>query len=439
LKAVLARNATSLFTSTALRDLRRGLSGLGRRLHGAPARVRYFHQADDPYSHLMLQLLPALTADYAIELEFHVVPPPVEAAAPDRERLQAWSRRDAAALAAALGLVFEDPGHEPDPATTARANCALIALQAGGSPDGPMLRDAAAIGAALWRGDGGALERFPAASMQSAAAAMASAAALRSRLGHYLAATIQFEGEWYWGPDRLGYLEQRLRGGGLARNPASPAPASPPRAELRRGPGNKHRPELRFFCSLRSPYTYLAVPRVRALADRFDARLELSFVLPMVMRGLPVPREKRLYILLDAKREADALGMPFGRIVDPVGRPTERGLAVLHRAVAVGRGADFLESFMRGVWAEGVDAGSDRGLHTLARRAGLDDAFVAAALADPSWRELALANRDEMLRLGLWGVPSFQVDARPAHWGQDRLWRVEHDLAEATRATPVDE
>lgn len=438
MKAAFARNLTTLLTSAALRDLRRGLSGLPRRIRDTPARVRYFHQADDPYSQLMLQLLPALAADHAIELEFHLVPPPADAAAPDRARLQAWSRRDAAALAAALGLVFDDPGHEPVAATTSLANRALAALQAGGPPTGPMLRDAVAIGAALWRGDTGALGRFPAASMQRSAATMAAAAALRTRLGHYLAATLHFEGEWYWGPDRLGHLEQRLRAAGLARNPASPALASPPRVGLRRGAGNGHRPQLRFFCSLRSPYTYLAVPRVLALAERFDARLELGFVLPMVMRGLPVPREKRLYILLDARREADALGMPFGRIVDPVGRPTERGLAVLHRAIAVGRGPQFLESFMRGVWAEGVDAGSDRGLHTLARRSGLDDAFVAAALADPAWRDVAAANRDAMLRLGLWGVPSFQVDARPAHWGQDRLWQVERDLAEATQATPAD-
>jgi 2-hydroxychromene-2-carboxylate isomerase len=37
-----------------------------------------------------------------------------------------------------------------------------------------------------------------------------------------------------------------------------------------------------------------------------------------------------------------------------------------------------------------------------------------------------------MLALGLWGVPSFRVDAQPARWGQDRLWQVERDLAAAT-------
>ena len=86
-------------------------------------------------------------------------------------------------------------------------------------------------------------------------------------------------------------------------------------------------------------------------------------------------------------------------------------------------------------WAEGIDAGSAAGLLQIATRAGLDQAFVEAALADQGWRQQAEANRAEMLALGLWGVPSFRVDQCPAHWGQDRLWLIERDLIEATAAT----
>jgi 2-hydroxychromene-2-carboxylate isomerase len=93
---------------------------------------------------------------------------------------------------------------------------------------------------------------------------------------------------------------------------------------------------------------------------------------------------------------------------------------------------------MRGVWAGGIDAGSEGGLRRLAERAGLDVAFVTAALRDSSWRAVAQANREDMLALGLWGVPSFRVDRNPARWGQDRLWQVERDLMAATHAAPVD-
>ena len=53
------------------------------------------------------------------------------------------------------------------------------------------------------------------------------------------------------------------------------------------------------------------------------------------------------------------------------------------------------------------------------------------ALADPSWRDSVEANRQELLGLGLWGVPSFRVNDKPALWGNDRLWMVEQDLISA--------
>ena len=56
-----------------------------------------------------------------------------------------------------------------------------------------------------------------------------------------------------------------------------------------------------------------------------EAASVLRPVLPMVMRGLPVPREKQLYIVLDTKREAEDAGVAFGRMLNrytdtPVGQ-----------------------------------------------------------------------------------------------------------------------
>jgi 2-hydroxychromene-2-carboxylate isomerase len=437
MKTAIARTVAGLLTSPRVRDARRSLAAAGRRLRGGPAVVHYFHQADDPYSQLMLQVLPALAANHSIRLMPHLVPPPDEAAAPDRERLQAWSRRDARDLAAAVGLAFDDPGHQPQPASVWLANRALAAAFDEGQPLESTLRVATEIGLALWKDDSATLARFPSAAATKAASMLEAGEALRRKLGHYLGATLYFEGEWYWGVDRIGLLDERLRSADLARTGDEPHVVDVPRVECRHRPTNGHRPELQFFCSLRSPYTYLAVPRVLRLAECYGAGLQLRFVLPMVMRGLPVPREKRLYILRDSKREAESLGLAFGRIVDPVGMPTERGLAVLHRAIGAGKGPQFLDSFMRGVWSEGLDAGSDDGLERIAARAGLDDAFVAAALRDDSWRAVAQANRLDMLALGLWGVPSFRVGDCPARWGQDRLWQVERDLIAATGAVPA--
>jgi len=89
---------------------------------------------------------------------------------------------------------------------------------------------------------------------------------------------------------------------------------------------------------------------------------------------------------------------------------------------------------MQGVWAEGLDAGSDKGLRRITERAGLQWDAVQHALDDPAWRQTAEINRTEMLDLGLWGVPSFRFQ-NTAVWGQDRLIAIEEALREFTTMT----
>jgi len=376
----------SLFARSVTSERRQRLARGWRRIWRHAARrlptVHYFHQADDPYSQLAASQLDEFCVRYPLRLETHAVPPPDRAAAPQAEALRRWSQRDAARWAQHFGLAPPEPPWHPDELALAH-RASPRALEAG--------------------------------------------AALRRRLGHYLGGMFYCEGEWYWGLDRLHFLESRLST--EMQREAAPTPLFlPPALQFAPTTPTAEAPTLDFFCSLRSPYTWLATPRVRALAKHYGATLRLRFVLPMVMRGLPVPLAKRLYILKDTKREALRLGLPFGDVADPVGLPTERGLALLHHAVQQGCGEEFLESFLRGVFAEGIDAGSRRGLERIAIRAGLSRANLHDALADHSWRALADAHREDLLAAGLWGVPSFRVNGLPALWGQDRLWMIEQDL-----------
>ena len=82
---------------------------------------------------------------------------------------------------------------------------------------------------------------------------------------------------------------------------------------------------------------------------------------------------------------------------------------------------------MQGVWAEGIDAGSDKGLRKIVERAGLPWNGAQAALQDDTWWDTAQTNREELFAHGLWGVPSFKV-GKAVLWGQDRLWAVHNAL-----------
>ncbi|MBX9815679.1 MAG: DsbA family protein [Sphingomonas sp.] len=417
------RLATRGFTSPALRDARRLGHRLARLARGGARRATFFWQVDDPYAAVALPYLAALAARHGLAVRVMLVPAPDAGAAPEPEKLAVHARVDAARLAAALGLPPVALAPLPEP-LRAEAERAALALIAGHAPLAELARFAQSFAA-------GQLPPGPRAEPAETRAALVAGAEARARAGHYLGSVTWFEGEHYWGVDRLHYLEARLGGAGLCPrlDPVLPGAARPASGV-----------PLDFYLSFRSPYTLVAAERIGALADHYGAALRLRFVLPMVMRGLPVPAAKRGYITLDTKREASRHGIGFGTIVDPVGTGVERGLAVLDAVIARDgdhAGLAFARAFLRAAFAQGIDM-TGAGLIRVAARVGLDRGFIEAALAETGWRERAEANRAALFARGLWGVPSFQVADRPALWGQDRLWAVEDDLRAELGLSPID-
>jgi 2-hydroxychromene-2-carboxylate isomerase len=338
-------------------------------------------------------------------------------------------------VAPAYGLAFPRTDAAPADKLVDEARCLL----AGAIAADRFAELAPRIGAALWAGDAAGLEALqaglPPADSIAAHAAEAAGSALRRRLGHYLGGMFHYAGEWYWGVDRVAHLERRLQALGAWRHESRPAPIALRPDPSRAGPvaSDAQRLTLEFFPSLRSPYTYIAMQRVFALPARLPVDLVLRPVLPMVMRGLPVPRAKRLYIHLDTKREADDAGVAYGRTCDPVGRPVERAYSLFPFAREQGCAAELLRSFAQAAFAEGIDTGDDEGLRTVVERAGLDWREACLHLDGDRWRDEIEANRRELLELGLWGVPSFRLlgaDAEPdfCTWGQDRIWLVEQEI-----------
>jgi 2-hydroxychromene-2-carboxylate isomerase len=433
MRPAISRVVTRIITSPARRDLTQFLAGLGRRTRGAAPVIDYFHQVDDPYSHIAAQLLAPLARRYNVVIRPWLVPPPEDSAAPERERLKAYALRDAPRRAAEYGLTYPGNAGQPGARAVTLANAALAAALS--TPE--FAEGAVAVGTALWTGDIAALEAAAGAApdLEAVQAVLARGATRRKRLGHYLSAMLHFEGEWYWGVDRLNHLEERLAATGRDTTPSAPMLA--PFRDMRLGPVPKNaKPAtIEVWFSFRSPYSWIAFPRVRKLAHYYGARLELRFILPMVMRGLPVPPVKRMYIMLDTEREADRVNLPYGCIVDPVGPGAARALAVLHHAIPLGCGEDFAELGMRAAFADGIALAEDAGLFDVARQAGLTDAQTAEALADDSWRQVADANRQALFDAGLWGAPTYRVNGGPAHWGQDRLWALEQDLLRAMSTT----
>jgi 2-hydroxychromene-2-carboxylate isomerase len=201
------------------------------------------------------------------------------------------------------------------------------------------------------------------------------------------------------------------------------------------------------FWSFRSPYSYLATPRLLAIAAEYEVSLNVRPVYPLAVRvdGFFKRQDRRWprYVALDAARTAQMLGMPFGAPrPDPIvmdfatgevskdqpyiGRLTRLGQAAAER----GRGLRFIAEVSRIIWGGDVD-----GWHTgdhLARateRAGLDFADLQATVErDGDRLEAAIQESHARLEtVGHWGVPTF-VFGDEAFFGQDRLeallWRL---------------
>jgi 2-hydroxychromene-2-carboxylate isomerase len=395
-----------------------------RERRGEPPTVHYFHQADDPYSHLAVQKLDQLKATYDLAFKPHLVSKPGAAYLGSAAHFDRWALRDASSVAADYGTTFVPSIDALAPDDVALANHEL----AEHLDRDDFANAAVAIGESLW--SGGRIE--PSDSSEAGAQTVEAGNALRGDLGHYQGAMLYFDGEWFWGVDRIRLLEERLIEEGFRSRPGPLCVPEPEPTDTARLSTNEI--TLEYFPSLRSPYTAIGHQRVSDLIARSGVNVQLRPVMPMMMRGIPAPREKQRYIISDAGREGRAHGVPFGRIVDPFGDPVKRAFALYPGAAALGREMEYVTAYLDAAWFDGIDITAENGLRRVVADAGLDWGEVHEAAEATDWEDTLAANLSTMLEEDLWGVPSFRVtggsnDTAFACWGQDRIWRVEKEIA----------
>ncbi len=202
------------------------------------------------------------------------------------------------------------------------------------------------------------------------------------------------------------------------------------------------------YFSFRSPYSYLAVGRYRAMAEEYDLNIALRTVLPIAIRDPGIlftgnPNVGR-YIFIDAARSAQMLGIPYRW---PRPDPVVQNLATreiaaeqpyIHRLCRLGQAAErhgkglaFADEVARVIWSGAVDSWHEGDhLAGAAQRAGLDLAMVdAEAEADAAALDADIAaNQAALEAAGHWGVPTLVFGGEP-FFGQDRIamaqWRME--------------
>lgn len=201
------------------------------------------------------------------------------------------------------------------------------------------------------------------------------------------------------------------------------------------------------FWSFRSPYSYLATPRLVEIAQRYDVDVRVRPVLPIAVRikdfFTTVNPLWPPYLMRDTYRISQFLGVPYGWpqpdpiVQDYVTRQVSAEQPYIYRltrlgvdAVERGRGLAFIDEVSRIIW--GGEPGWNEGsrLADAAARAGCDLAAMDAAIdADPArYDAIIAANQEALTAAGHWGVPTMVFEDE-AFFGQDRiellLWRMQ--------------
>lgn len=202
------------------------------------------------------------------------------------------------------------------------------------------------------------------------------------------------------------------------------------------------------YFSFRSPYSYLAIGRYRAMAAEFDLDIAMRTVWPIAIRNPDLlftgnPAAPR-YILMDSMRAAQQLGIPFRWprpdpiVQNLVTREIAKEQPYIYRlcymgqaASRRGKGLAFADEVSRIIFSGEVDDWHEGGhLADATARAGLDFAELEAeAASDAETLDAEIAeNQGALEKAGHWGVPTLVFDGEP-FFGQDRIemakWRME--------------
>ncbi|MCA0890678.1 2-hydroxychromene-2-carboxylate isomerase [Qipengyuania flava] len=201
------------------------------------------------------------------------------------------------------------------------------------------------------------------------------------------------------------------------------------------------------YFSFRSPYSYLAVGRYRAMTERYDLDIALRPVWPLAIREPDFFERNHPnwlgYTMRDMLRVAQFHDIPFGAprpdpIVQDVAtrriaadqphirRVTRMGQAAARR----GSGLPFAHEAGQLIWGGQENWHEGDHLGGALARVGLDPAEIereVAAQPDALDAEIA-ANQDALEAAGHWGVPTLVFDGEP-FFGQDRIemvrWRMD--------------
>jgi 2-hydroxychromene-2-carboxylate isomerase len=408
---------------------------------GRPHTVFYFHSLSDPYAHLTIQVIKKLISNFNIVLEIFFISEPSENFTPEKTMYRKHCLKDSKEIAPFYGLIFEAKEFY----LKENEKLAYKILDHFSDINQDDYIDLIfKVSSLLWDNNIAGLNAII-SNLSDKERELLSKKIIDinikgnkkiQSLEYYFSASFHYEGENYWGIDRLGYLEERLVELGLKKNNSHKNIVK--KLEKSKFDSNQIIKKdnsliLEFFPSLNSPYTYISFKRVERLIDNYPIKLLTKPVLPMLMRNMKIPTHKGKYILSDSAREGRKYGSIIKDIYSPIGSPATKAYSLFPIIDSYGLGFRYLEELTKASFFYGINIGNEEFLEKLSKDLGLPWDKIRVELNTDNWRSILEKNLKDMYSGNSWGVPSFKLtnfdNSNPYYqWGQDRIWLIENEI-----------
>ena len=408
---------------------------------GRPHTVFYFHSLSDPYAHLTIQVIKKLISNFNIVLEIFFISEPSENFTPEKTMYRKHCLKDSKEIAPFYGLIFEAKEFY----LKENEKLAYKILDHFSDINQDDYIDLIfKVSSLLWDNNIAGLNAII-SNLSDKERELLSKKIIDinikgnkkiQSLEYYFSASFHYEGENYWGIDRLGYLEERLVELGLKKNNSHKNIVK--KLEKSKFDSNQIIKKdnsliLEFFPSLNSPYTYISFKRVERLIDNYPIKLLTKPVLPMLMRNMKIPTHKGKYILSDSAREGRKYGSIIKDIYSPIGSPANKAYSLFPIIDSYGLGFRYLEELTKASFFYGINIGNEEFLEKLSKDLGLPWDKIRVELNTDNWRSILEKNLKDMYSGNSWGVPSFKLtnfdNSNPYYqWGQDRIWLIENEI-----------
>jgi 2-hydroxychromene-2-carboxylate isomerase len=383
---------------------------------------------NDPYSYLLVQLLPALEQQLNVKITLYLISENLPCKTQNANEWHRWAMQDCIILAKQFKLNF---------VAKRPTNKAVITGQQLWQLQPKTINNAIEIFNSTW--ENSFSTHFPHSTPVINTLIRHQTSLIKK--GFYLPASIYCAGEWFWGLDRLIFLQHRLAK--LTNNTTSELINNIPkqtdefsfastqahivREITEKAQHIKQTRELTVYLSLRSPYSYLGWIKAKNLAKKYGLVLQVKPVLPLMMQGAKLSKNKVKYIYLDVLRHCELYQLPFNKFSDPLGKGVLNCYQLFLYAAEHNLTVEFFDTMFAAVYDKGLDLANPDIVKNLCLTIGIDYDSALAFDAQNPWLTQVQQNLDELKAYNLWGVPTFKYEDTVV-WGQDRINLIEQAI-----------